>query len=77
MGRSTPFSIKKGEGVGCHIRGMCGEIDKKQGGLLMKKSYFEPEIEIASISTDDDILTMSNESYDNGTNDGTWEDFEG
>ncbi len=45
----------------------------------MKKCYFEPEMEIISFSQADDVLALngSSESYDNGTSDGSWEDFQG
>ena len=42
----------------------------------MVKGYCSPEIKIYFFSSAD-VLTLSsnNEQFDNGTNDGTWEDF--
>ena len=44
----------------------------------MDKSYFSPEMKIIFFSLADDVLTLngSNEQYDNGTGDGTWEEFQ-
>ena len=45
----------------------------------MDKNYFSPEIEIISFSLADNVLTLngSNERFDNGTDDGIWEEFQG
>ena len=45
----------------------------------MDKNYFSPEMKIIFFSLVDDVLTLngSNERFDNGTDDGAWEEFEG
>ena len=45
----------------------------------MNKGYFSPEIKVVFFSLADDVLTLngSNERFDNGTGDGTWEEFQG
>lgn len=45
----------------------------------MDKGYFSPEIKVIFFSLADDVLTLngSNERFDNGTDDGAWEEFQG
>lgn len=44
----------------------------------MDKGYCSPEVKVVFFPADD-VLTLngSNERFDNGTDDGTWEEFEG
>ena len=45
----------------------------------MDKVYCSPEIKVYFFSLDDDVLTLngSNERFDNGTEDGEWEESQG
>ena len=58
---------------------MVGKDKSNNLNEQLKRNYSSLEIGIISFSYADGILTLngSNEQFDNGTNDGTWEEFEG